>query len=347
MNIKSSWVLLLSLGILSGCSATKLADIPQTRENYNKAIENSENEQFLLNIVRMHYGRSPYFVNLDSITTQSTLRTRVEGQFFSSPMSVMGTPFWNISPTVEFTEAPTITYTPLQGTKYISGMMTPLTIQHLGLLLGSGWDLPTVFKLTINRIGVLDNSDVSKHVVAGSSAHNHEFYHYIEVLNNLIHSNQLDSSITSYRDKPAILLQANNQQAGQQISQLLHLKKTYTQFIFSRYAIASPETPENIINLQTRSLLGIMNYLSYGVNTLENNPLNANKNPLSGNFDVKISDSNPNNAAVKVNYDNLWYYIDNNDGNSKARIVLLKLIYSLQLGDIKSNLPMVTIPVSH
>ena len=48
---------------------------------------------------------------------------------------------------------------------------------------------------------------------------------------------------------------------------------------------------------------------------------------------------------VKINYKGKWYYIANDDTTSKSILILLKVIYSLQLGDIKANLPMVVIPV--
>lgn len=341
MNFSKALFLSVSLvTLMSGCSTTQLGQVPKTRENYNKAIDTSENEQFLLNIVRMHYGNSPYFVGVDSVTTQSTLRTKVEGQMFTTRDAVMPGPFWNIAPTVEFTEAPTITYTPLQGTKYVSGMMTPLSIDRIGMLQSSGWDLPTVLKLTINRIGSLDNSEISRHVVAGGSEENPEFSNFVNYLTQLGQKGAITHSLTSYRDHPAILLQTTPD-AGKQISSMLHLKNSHTQFILSQYAVNTPGTPENMIYMQTRSLLGILNYLANYV------PEDASRTQkqTKGYFYALVSNSEPANAMVKIDYKGKWYYIANDDATSKSILILLKVIYSLQLGDIKANLPMVVIPV--
>lgn len=151
----------------------------------------------------------------------------------------------------------------------------------------------------------------------------------------------ITETITSYKDDVAISIQAGTPEVGQQISRLLKLKKNYTQFIFSRKAFETPDSPENIINIQTRSLLGIMNFLANGVT-------DGNKTGEIGNFRVLSTISEPSTAdvSVKIEYNGKWYYIANNDSNSKAILVLLKLIYSLQLGDIKANLPIVTIPVN-
>ena len=340
--IKAISLLIGLLTVVAGCSITKLGDVPQTRENYNKAMDSSENEQFLLNIVRMHYGHSPYFVAVDSITTQSTLRTKLEGQFFTSRNAVMPGPFWNISPTIEFTEAPTITYSPLQGSKYVSGMMTPLTVSRIGMLQASGWDLATVLKLTINRIGALDNGEVSRHVVDGGGVpENKEFIQFIQLITDLAQNNQITSSITSYNGELAILVSVATPEIGHKLSQLLHLQKSYTQLIFSPKAINIPGTPENIIYLQTRSFLGIMNYLAQKVQDADD----TLTPPLKGDFNVMITLKEPKNTVIKVDYNGVWYSIANNDVSSKAVMVLLKLIYSLQMGDIKVNLPVVTIPV--
>lgn len=341
-TIKYTSLLLGSCLLLGACSTTQLGQVPQTRENYNLAIDASENEQFLLNIVRMHDGRSPYFVNVDSITTQTTLFAKMEAQLFTDRNSKGASPFWNLSPTVTFTEAPTITYTPLQGTKYVSGMMTPLNTLQIGMLQTSGWRLSTVLDVVLNRIGNLDNSEISRHVNQDNNIENPDFDKFINTMDVLTSKRLITETITSYKNDVAISIQASTPEVGQQISRLLKLKKNYTQFVFSRSAFETPDSPENIINIQTRSLLGIMNFLANGVVS------DASKNSGISNFKVLASDSEPDAsiASIKIEYNGKWYYIANNDSNSKATLVLLKLIYSLQLGDIKANLPIVTIPVN-
>lgn len=344
-----SKITLLSMGltaIIAGCSSTQLAQVPQTRENFNQAIDASENEQFLLNIIRMHDGRSPYFVGVDSITTQSTVRTKVEGRIFNGTGIAGGMPgpFWNVGPTLEFSEAPTITYSPLQGSKFVSSMMTPLSASRIAMLRSSGWSFPNLLKLTVNRIGVLDNSPVSRHVVGESGVENSEFNHLINELTEMSDLGQIDGSMTTYNGAPAYMITASNPAAGKELSKLLQLKGVYQTFVLGKYIHITESTPENIIKLQTRSFLGIMNYVSYGINDKESDEDNEYASH-AGQFYVLTSKIEPLNVAVKTKYNGKWYYIANNDTKSKATLVLLKLIYSLQIGDLKTNLPIVTIPV--
>ncbi|MEN9946350.1 MAG: hypothetical protein RLZZ293_736 [Pseudomonadota bacterium] len=354
--MKLSKLACLVLGVtsfISGCSTVKLGEVPKTRENYNLAIDNSENQQFLLNIVRMHYGRSPYFISVDSVTTSSSLSTNLALDNLSNAMGMPGSMpglNWGISPNVTFTEAPTITYTPLQGTKFISGMMTPIEITRIGMLKSSGWNMNTVLDLTISRIGRLSNDDVSHHASGVDNDGAYEdplFDKYVELLAKLGQANRIEFSSTSYESSPAILLQAKDQDAAKQISQSLQLKHVYSQFIFTRNALDLNINAENIIPIKTRSLLGVMNYLSLGVQNPSVSGVKAKSEKYEDNFHVLSSDKEPDNASVKIRYDDdKWYYIPNSDAHSKAMMVLLKLIYSLQLGDIKTNLPVVTIPVN-
>ena len=346
MNFSKITYLLMGLAtVMVGCSSTQLAQVPQTRENFNQAIDASENEQFLLNIIRMHDGRSPYFVGVDSITTQSTLRARVEGKLFNNPGAPgLAGPFWNVGPTVEFSEAPTITYSPLQGSKFVSSMMMPLNSSRLVMLRSSGWSLPSILKLTVNRIGTLDNSRVSRHVVDDHDSENNAFNNFIDGVTALSDAGKVEGSITSYNGMPAILVHATDQASGAKLSKLLHLKGSYSNIILSRHTSSDVNAPENVVDLQTRSFLGIMNYISYGIHDKESDN-EAQYSTNAGQFYVLTSNIEPLNVTVKVSYKGKWYYIANNDTKSKATLVLLKLIYSLQVGDLKTNLPVVTIPV--
>lgn len=334
--------------IISGCTTVRLGNISSTRENYNKAIDNSENEQFLLNIIRVHYNRTPYFVNVDSITTNTTLSSNFAFDNISNTMRSPGaTPGINytFSPNIAFTEAPTITYTPLQGTKFISGLLVPLDIQRIAVLSSSGWDTAMVLNLTINRIGHIHNEKLSKHVTESNAiAINPDFDKFVAVIDKLSIAHEIKFSMTKYNNNPAILLQTNNSNAAQQISKLLGVNSGYSSYIFTDHEIGIDDNnSSNIIPLQTRSLMGIMNYLARGVS----DDTNDNSSLVNSPFKVLISDQEPYNTAIKIKYDNgKWYYIKNDDESSKSLMVLLKLIYSLQLGDMKANIPVVTIPVN-
>ena len=59
--------------LLTGCNAVGPQTIRGASFDYNEAIAHSWNEQLLLNLVRLRYRDSPYFLRVTSVTTQYSL----------------------------------------------------------------------------------------------------------------------------------------------------------------------------------------------------------------------------------------------------------------------------------
>ncbi len=366
MIISKHFLYLLISGFLftitAGCAHVGLSAIPQTREGYNKALSTSDNEQFLLNIVRMHYGQTPYFVNVDNMVTQSTLRTSSGSntQISNDQSMTMNTNmFWKIgTPEVEFTQSPTITYSPLQGTQFISGMLTPIDLDKLSLLIQSGWSTAAVLKLAVEAIGEFGNGTSALHASSTAIPKQSRFNAVADTLDRLEVSGSINYGTTKYNDQLALVVNANDDASAAQLSKVLHLTHPHRQLIFSRAVMGGESIPENIIRIQTRSFFAMLNFLSKGVvasddefddeNVIKEKSadINYNWNFLTKNlFLVSVSNSEPENAVTKINYEGRWYFIANQDMASKATLVLLRLIYSLQVGEFKAPLPMITIPV--
>ena len=69
-------------------------------------------------------------------------------------------------------------------------------------------------------------------------------------------------------------------------------------------------------------------------------------NQVTGNlFRVKSAASRPANAFVSVAYRGEWFYIADNDLESKSTFMLLTQLFNLQAGQIKTVAPALTIGV--
>lgn len=360
--IKKSIALAYILCVSIGCANVGLSAIPQTREGYNQALSNSDDQQFLLNIVRMHFGQTPYFVNVENMVTSSTLTTSTgSGSSITNginvPAGAQG-PFWALSPQVTFTQTPTITYTPLQGSQFVSGMLAPMTLAKLALLLQSGWSTAEVLKLTVEQIGTLNNGTTALHPLSNVSTGQKEYNQFVDSLDQLDLEDRVDFATTTYKNSPAIVMNFDDDAAAIETSKLLHLKKTYKQLVFTHAIIFGEEAPENIIFVQTRSFFSMLNFLSKGVSSNDSmsrkygikrvvkhgNLLRADTSLTDGIFLVSELSKEPANAATKVSFDNHWYSIANDDIASKSTLVLLRITYALQSGDLKANVPLITIP---
>jgi len=126
-----------------------------------------------------------------------------------------------------------------------------------------------------------------------------------------------------------------------------------------RYLLGAVDDPK-FIRIQTRSLLGIMYYLSHGVEVPESDVKNGKvtvTHDEEGNvFDwprftedlLRIQSKGElirESPAVAVRYRGTWFYIDDSDLNSKSTFSLLAQIFSLQAGGVPTTAPLLTLPI--
>lgn len=348
----------------TGCSTAGLGKIPQTREGYNQALNKSDNQQFLLNIVKLHYDKSPFFVGINSVTTSTTLKyssggddTKVGNATHGASGGQLGA-FWNLQPIIEFTTSPTITYSPLQGTSFISGLMAPIDVNKLYYLVQTNLNLATTLKLSVDQLGPLDNS--SSFIIrqnANQSAPDY-FASFADKLDELREQNKLGVYLTSYQppkiknqlagfesqinSTTALAIVSNDDATAKYIAQTLKLNKPYRTVIVSRFA--TNDVTGNVVKLRTRSFFSTLNSLSTGVATPATQ-LKLNYSQVERESQVTLpnsifkmyTSSDTPNAINKVEYDGNWYYVNNNDLNSKTTLMLVKLMYALQAGEVTDS----------
>lgn len=111
--------------------------------------------------------------------------------------------------------------------------------------------------------------------------------------------------------------------------------------------------------LQTRSVSGILFFLSHNVDVprahIDRGLVTVTRDAEGNVFDwdrvtgdllqVKTSPAPPVNAFVKMRYRGHWFYIEDNDLESKSTFMLLNQLFNLLAGDIKKAAPVLTIPV--
>lgn len=122
----------------------------------------------------------------------------------------------------------------------------------------------------------------------------------------------------------------------------------------------SPGEPlRQSISMSTRSLLGVMFYLSHAIEAparhvaekLVTQTTDEDGNPFDWNdvtgrlFRVHSSARPPKRAAVAVRYRKYWYYIDDADLDTKSTFALLGQLFALQAGEASTAAPVLTLPV--
>jgi len=134
--------------------------------------------------------------------------------------------------------------------------------------------------------------------------------------------------------------------------------KTSYPIAYAQVQDVKPEA-EQAIRVDTRSLLGIMYYLSEAVEApaidLQRGRVTVTRTEsgetfdwqalLGGLFKIKTATSRPADAVIAVRYRGNWFYVDDADLGSKSTFVMLSQIFSLQAGKAEGIPPVLTLPL--
>ena len=115
----NNWfVYLIVAFVLSGCQSTfGPGALEQTHPAYNKSISETLSEQMLLNLVRLRYREKPSFLEITSVTVSPRIQTTAA---LNTEIDIG--PGGNIIQPgigVEYSQSPTISYTPLRGEDFL------------------------------------------------------------------------------------------------------------------------------------------------------------------------------------------------------------------------------------
>ncbi len=338
-----------------GCTHLGSRVMPPDRISYNKSIVNSELQQLLLNIVRLRYGDTPQFLSLNNIVSQFSFQGGIAADFnrSMSPGSIATTV--DIAPNVSYSEAPTITYTPMQGEEFVTRLLTPVDVQILKMFFRDGWGIARIMRTFIQRLGPLPNAVLASRPTSSRVPEYERFGAFTQILRKLQWLDGFrafnDHTDGSYRIMIVITT---------------FEKLTPTERAFLKTLGITPLTPNFWITsadngqprnfyAETRTVLAIYNFLAKGVEvpkehvkqvdqTLMPNGQLFNWNLITnGLFDVKYAKFLPINAYIYVYYRGYYFYIDDKDRDSKETLNLLSIINGIFQGNIQSVLPVFTV----
>jgi len=341
--------------LLAGCSHFGADAVHRSRMDYNIAIAQTNSEQLLLNLVRLKYRDTPFFMETASISTSFSFGAGLE---FSASLLPSVADSYEISPSIGYSEMPTITYMPLQGDQFVKSMMTPLDISILALLYHSGWSIDRVLRVTVQYLNGIPNAPTA----SGPTPEIVPEYQEFNTVSALIRRLQQQNAITlgiSDKEK-ALVFRIMPEKHGsadvQTLLKILNLDKETLQFpIVSGIGISDKQ-----VTITLRPLIASMFYLSQAVQVPEFHQklgkVTATKDETGQLFDwhkvtedlfkIHSSESQPQSAYVAVRYRGAWFYIDDNDLTSKSTFSLLTQLLALQAGESKSVAPILTIPIA-
>jgi len=176
---------------LSGCSIGP-GVIRQNLVRYNQAVTDTENEQFLLNLVRLKYRDPPKIIAVTGITSQFTFDSFGGGELVDSHYSGLAASAGKITnafSTLTFgpfqgrlTDVPSITMTPQTGADFTKGLVAPIPLERIVLLANTGWDLDRLLRLFVHNMNGVENAP---HLTGGGGEHKPDFEEFRSVAETL------------------------------------------------------------------------------------------------------------------------------------------------------------------
>lgn len=345
---------------LSAC-ATPRFTTPIARDTlvYSNEVARAQQEQLLLNIVRLRYNDPVSFVEIERMTTEDS---RSVGLGIASAFGLDDGPFNEVlgaDAAVGKSETPTAIYNVLRGGAYAQQLLQPVSPESIFLLSQSGWSVERLLLCCVARIGDLDNARSAAGPTPDVLPDNSHFRELARLMRQLQLSGDL--LVQVFDDKegapPRVVITWHAGSAdGDGLAQMFKTHNVAASFSVEEdlYSaeLATRSQKKGDAPLRGRSLLGMMAALSHTVDVPpeHQNLVTQTRGGTQGSaaspcspaapwgdvigdyFAVRWSASRPEGASVAVPYRGVWFYVDDSCRSAKSTLDLIGHLYALQAG---------------
>lgn len=350
-------VLVLTLLGLGGCKHFGPRSIMADRIPYNEAIALSWKEQTLLNIVKLRYMDTPFFIDVPQITSGYTLQglATANGGIFP-PVSNLANFSQQLGAGLNlqggYLDRPTISYTPQTGSQFIRNLTNPINPGSVMFLLQSGYPADVVFDLTVDTVNGLKNRSVSGGQLRPADP---EFTRMVQVLRKAQISGHVGIRVEREKDKSdavTFFFQDRNidPELARELADVrksLGLDPARGEF---RVVFGATASNPNEIAILSRSVIRILSELGTFVEVPVEHQVSGIAPPIGETgddgqspFRVLSGAKKPCDPFVAVCYEGRWFWIEKSDFQSKRTMSYLLVLLALADTGTKENLPVITI----
>lgn len=342
----SRWILVCLAALLGGCSSMGPASVTSQRPAYNMAVQQTNSQELLLNLVRILYRDPLYFTTVERVAaTMEYVQDYGVGAEFGREASGGArtlSRLLTLSGGLQVAEKPTVFYAPVEGELFVRQMMTPMNPELLLMLVKSGWSLDRVFRVGVQDMNGLVNAPTAAGPTPSRAPEFRDFLEAVKLLRVLQREQLLD--IAAAADGKGVELRllrnAGERPETARLKALLQLSAKGERFrIVTAGEAAAPDT----LVLTTRPLLSALSYVAQGIQApapdieagLVRRTVDAEQRPfdwqdlLGELFQVASADSRPARASLSIRYRGHYFYIPDNDLETKSTFVLLTQLMAL------------------
>lgn len=356
--ISHIFIPLVMMGLTS-CHQAGPNAVRTGRANYNIVIQQTSSEQLLLNLVRLRYRDVPFFMEVASVSTSFHFDASASASV-SLPESEGN--IYAFGAGAGYTERPTITYTPLQGDKFVRQLMSPIDLNTILLLYHSGWSVERIFRVCLQSINGVRNAPGASGPTPDYVPKYKKFREVVSLFRKLQLKRVLDMGQIPSEDpnNPIVEIRIDEDALEyEEVKQLCDLLVLERATHFPLYSEVGAKRKDRITTVP-RSLMGSLFYISQSVEVPPEDErakrVTISRDEEGNRFNwrevtgelmhIYSSRKRPHNAYLAIHYRGSWFYIKDSDLTSKSTFSLLMQLFALQVGEIKSTGPILTLPVS-
>ncbi|NHN83337.1 hypothetical protein GOB93_01610 [Acetobacter musti] len=351
----SKKIVILSLVFLSGCYQVGPRRLDQDESDYSRALTSSGKQQTLLNVVRLRYADTPGFLDTTQLISGYQLQRNLSvGVGTDSPVRPIG------GAAIQFQESPTFTFQPVTGDSYAQSFLRPLPPGSLLPLAMGGLPIDVLFRLSVQSVNLISNAGAIGGSVGRGSPEFFELIHDLRLLQltgllgiQLEHSPEI-SGKTPPVDRVFLTVASTNDPV---LSETVYETRRF--FGMSRtderveVVYGGGKAARGQVRLLTRTMLGVMAQIAYQIEvpaedirsgrTLAGTALIGRETkPI---IIIHVGKERPDNVFVWTTYNNKYYWIADDDFDSKLAFTMLQILLELSKTS-KNPGAIVTIPVN-
>jgi hypothetical protein len=188
----ATWVALASSCLAtSGCLGPSA--VRSTRMRYNDVVRSTNDEQLLMNLVRLRYADTPVFVDLPNITSQFEAAAGASypghggGQTMFGIVGLSGR------------DTPTLSYHPRQGREIAKALLNPLSADLFSVV-NAGARLDQLLWMTLNDINDVQNAARATTLTPRAADDNAQFLRGVQLLAEIDDAGGAEIGFTTTED---------------------------------------------------------------------------------------------------------------------------------------------------
>jgi len=344
-----------AVALFTGCVHLGPKTIPVDRFDYSTAIADSWKQQTLLNIVKLRYMDLPVFVDVASIVSGYSLQTGVNvGGSLSSAKAVQGD-FLSAGAQAVYTDRPTITYVPLTGEKFLSGLLTPIDPKRIFFMVQSGYAADFILGLTVESSNGVRNRSTAGGLVREADP---EFLRALKLLREIQVAGAVGMRVEEDKAKGATALlffrrddvSADIVEKAAEIRRLLKLSPDTQKFALTYSPVRGAD---NELTVNSRSMMQIMGAFASYIDVPEAHLKDHSATPSfehvaaddrNNVVQIHSGTDKPVSSFAAVRYRDHWFWIDDGDWQTKRALTAVMFFFTLADTGESGKLPLITIP---